>query len=187
MGNIHLATIGAVISSVTVISSEVELVRSHGFFAGYNSVVWFFIVVQAGGGILVAAVIKYTDNIMKGFAAAAGIIATSMLSMLFFNFAPKPFFFLGAVGVIYSILLYGDMLKSFRVFQYCPECLGGPEASFENDGNLEAAQPVDCNRSDISWTENDGSKSCEIVDEERADPEVHPTRIGGAQADDQPI
>merc|ERR1711976_726752 len=97
--NIHLATIGVAVSSVTVISSEVDVVRSHGFFAGYNSVVWFFILVQAGGGLLVAAVIKYTDNIMKGFAAAAGIIATSVLSMLFFNFAPRPFFFAGAFAV----------------------------------------------------------------------------------------
>lgn len=36
-----------------------------GFFVGYNSVVWTAIALQAVGGVLVAIVINYTDNIAK--------------------------------------------------------------------------------------------------------------------------
>ena len=38
--------------------------------------------VQAMGGLVVAAVIKYADNILKGFASAASIVLSTLLSYL---------------------------------------------------------------------------------------------------------
>ncbi|OBT50409.1 hypothetical protein VE04_08250, partial [Pseudogymnoascus sp. 24MN13] len=45
-------------------------ISTHGFFAGYNSIVWVVIVLQALGGVLVAVVITSADNVAKNFAAS---------------------------------------------------------------------------------------------------------------------
>ncbi len=37
-----------------------------GFFYGYTPFVWYVVVLNATGGLLVALVIKYADNILKG-------------------------------------------------------------------------------------------------------------------------
>jgi len=47
-------------------SGELAGVREDGFFFGYNSMVWTVIFLQAVGGLVVAVVVKYADNILKG-------------------------------------------------------------------------------------------------------------------------
>ena len=37
-----------------------------GLFHGFTPLVWTIVVVQAVGGLVVAATIKYADNILKG-------------------------------------------------------------------------------------------------------------------------
>uniref|UniRef100_A0A7S1TRQ5 CMP-sialic acid transporter n=1 Tax=Phaeomonas parva TaxID=124430 RepID=A0A7S1TRQ5_9STRA len=123
MRNIHLAIIGTVISTFTVYLRDSEHVATHGFFYGYNAVVWCYVAVAAGGGLLVAAVVKYADNILKAFATSVGILLTSLLSYLFFDFNVNTLFLLGALFVVYSIFLYGNMLKDIRGV---PGWLGGP-------------------------------------------------------------
>lgn len=45
---------------------------------------------QAIGGLLVAVVIKHAGNILKGFAAAASIVISSITSYFFLHFEPSP-------------------------------------------------------------------------------------------------
>ena len=40
--------------------------QEKGFLFGYNNLVWAVVANQACGGLLVAMVIKYADNILKG-------------------------------------------------------------------------------------------------------------------------
>jgi len=82
-------------------------VRANGFLGGYSSVAWALVAVQAGGGLLVAAVVKYTDNILKAFATSASLVAVSVASIFFFNFPLSAQFVMGAALVIYSMFLYG--------------------------------------------------------------------------------
>jgi len=42
-------------------------IDNSGFFYGYDSVVWLIILIQAFSGLLVAVVVKYADNILKGW------------------------------------------------------------------------------------------------------------------------
>ena len=65
------------------------------------------------GGLLVAAVIKYADNILKAFATSVSIVVVGLVSHAFFGFELSAPFFLGAAGVLYAIFLYGDLLKDF--------------------------------------------------------------------------
>ncbi|ORX85284.1 nucleotide-sugar transporter [Basidiobolus meristosporus CBS 931.73] len=84
-----------------------ESVRTNGFWYQYN--IWTFgaIGCQAFGGIIVAMVVKYADNILKGFATSISIVISSVISIFLFNFQITPTFILGASLVIYSSYLYG--------------------------------------------------------------------------------
>ena len=68
MRNIQMSLSAIVISLMIVRSSpkDWQSVQEKGFFFGYTFVVWFVIFLQAVGGLVVAVVIKYADNILKG-------------------------------------------------------------------------------------------------------------------------
>ena len=63
-----------------------EKIAKTGFFAGYNWVVWAAILFQASGGVIVALVINYADNIAKNFATSISIIISCLASYFFFDF-----------------------------------------------------------------------------------------------------
>ena len=69
-----------------VILKDGEDIAKHGFFEGYNWVVWVLILLQAFGGILVSLCISYADNIAKNFATSISIIISFMFSLWFFKF-----------------------------------------------------------------------------------------------------
>ncbi|KAJ2811762.1 UDP-galactose transporter Gms1 [Coemansia furcata] len=82
-------------------------VRSLGFFSGYT--LWTFgaISLQAFGGLLVAVVVKYADNILKGFATSISIVLSCLVSVWLFDFRVTKPFVLGTGLVIYATYLYG--------------------------------------------------------------------------------
>uniref|UniRef100_A0A7E4V9E4 UDP-N-acetylglucosamine transporter n=1 Tax=Panagrellus redivivus TaxID=6233 RepID=A0A7E4V9E4_PANRE len=85
-----------------------EAVAENGFFQGYNSIIWIVVLLQAYGGLVIALVVKYADNILKGFAVSLSIISSSLISWLFLNdFEPSLAFIVGALVVIASTFLYG--------------------------------------------------------------------------------
>jgi UDP-sugar transporter A1/2/3 len=63
-----------------------EEIAKHGFFDGYNWIVWAAIVLQAFGGVLSSLVINYADNIAKNFATSISIVISFLFSMWFFEF-----------------------------------------------------------------------------------------------------
>lgn len=79
---------------------------SRGIFFGFDALVWGLVLNQALGGILVAMVIKYADNILKVFATTLAIIFSAVLSALFFNFDPSLLFLFGAAVVLVATALY---------------------------------------------------------------------------------
>ena len=52
--------------------------------------------------MLVAAVVKYTDNILKGFATSIAILLTCLVSSFFFGFRITELFLMGASLVVYG-------------------------------------------------------------------------------------
>lgn len=69
-----------------VVMNDGEEIAAHGFFDGYNWVVWTAIVLQAVGGVLASLVINYADNIAKNFATSISIVISFLFSVWFFNF-----------------------------------------------------------------------------------------------------
>ncbi|XP_054251962.1 CMP-sialic acid transporter isoform X1 [Indicator indicator] len=65
-----------------------------------------FAVLASVGGVYTSVVVKYTDNIMKGFSAAAAIVLSTVASVLLFGLQITATFSLGAFLVCISIYLY---------------------------------------------------------------------------------
>ena len=86
-------------------SSEIFL---HGMFYGYTPAVVTIIILQSIGGLVVAATIKYADNILKGFATSISIIVSTLCSWFILeDLTPGPHFLLGTSIVMSASLLYG--------------------------------------------------------------------------------
>lgn len=106
--NVQLAFIGIVVGLAGVYYTDREMVTEVGFFDGYNSVVWGVICLQAFGGIIVAVVVKYADNLLKGFATSVSIVLSCILSIFLFNdFGLSTKFIMGTLLVIAATTLYG--------------------------------------------------------------------------------
>ncbi|KAJ3299427.1 hypothetical protein HK104_008933 [Borealophlyctis nickersoniae] len=83
-------------------------VYEHGFFQGYNIWTVAAILCQAVGGLIVAVVVKYADNILKGFATSISIILSCIASVFLFDFRITVPFTVGAGIVLYATHLYGQ-------------------------------------------------------------------------------
>ncbi|CAG8458598.1 8569_t:CDS:1 [Scutellospora calospora] len=77
-----------------------------GFFFGYNLTVVGAIACQAVGGIIVALVVKYADNILKGFATSISIIISFIASVYLFDFPVTGTFLIGSVMVLIATYTY---------------------------------------------------------------------------------
>ena len=70
------------LSGVAVLFNVREIVFDRGFFHGYNNLVVTVVFLQAAGGLLVAVVVKYADNILKGFATSGSIVLNGIVSAM---------------------------------------------------------------------------------------------------------
>uniref|UniRef100_A0A0R3RYX1 UDP-N-acetylglucosamine transporter n=1 Tax=Elaeophora elaphi TaxID=1147741 RepID=A0A0R3RYX1_9BILA len=80
MRNLQLAFFSIFSGFFMVWFYDFKQVNKYGFFQGYNSIIWTVVLLQAYGGLIVALVVKYADNILKGFAVSFSIILSSLLS-----------------------------------------------------------------------------------------------------------
>lgn len=106
--NIQLGCFGTLFGLMAVFIYDGEHVRQHGMLQGFNKITWIVVSLQALGGLVVAVVIKYADNILKGFAASLSIILSTVISYLLLqDFVPTSLFFVGTVFVLVATFLYG--------------------------------------------------------------------------------
>ncbi|CAM9664000.1 unnamed protein product, partial [Phaeothamnion confervicola] len=104
--NMQLAGYGLAVGLIGVYMKDVDAVRERGFLYGYNFSVWASVALNSLGGLVVAMVVKYADNVVKGFATSISIVMTCVVSFFLFDFAITPLFVGGAVLVLYSTYLY---------------------------------------------------------------------------------
>ena len=108
--NCQLSVFGAILGLLPVAKdwSAMYGPGGQGFLHGYSSIVWCVVLLQAGGGLLVALVVKYADNILKGFATSLSIVISCIASYFLFDFVVTPRFVLGGSLVLYSVYVYGS-------------------------------------------------------------------------------
>ena len=109
--NIQLAGWSIMLGSAASFVKDREPIKQYGFFQGYNTLVAIIILLQAVGGLIVAIVVKYSDNIIKGFATSSGIIVSSILSAMFMNFKISIQFVIGSTLVVSAVFMYGLISK----------------------------------------------------------------------------
>ncbi|KAG2181719.1 hypothetical protein INT44_008534 [Umbelopsis vinacea] len=105
--NIQLGISGALFSMVGMLVYDRQALMQGGMLQGYDALTWVVVANQALGGLLVAIVVKYADNILKGFATSLSIIISGVISFYLFNFQPSLQFIVGAMIVMISSYLYG--------------------------------------------------------------------------------
>jgi UDP-sugar transporter A1/2/3 len=81
-------------------------VLKQGFFGGYDFWTWATISNQAVGGLIVAMVVKYADNILKGFATSISIVISCIASVFIFDFQITSSFLVGACLVLIGMFNY---------------------------------------------------------------------------------
>merc|ERR1719330_205865 len=111
--NIQLGAFGAVMGFIGCIGKDYAKIQEAGFMQGYDGLVWTVILLQAVGGLVVAAVLKYADNILKCFGNALSIVISCLLSgALLQEFEPDKLFVVGTLLVMLATALYSLGLPS---------------------------------------------------------------------------
>jgi UDP-sugar transporter A1/2/3 len=77
-------------------------------FSNFGGWAWGTVSVQVFGGLVTAIVIKYSDNIMKGFATSLSIILSSLASVILFDFPITLPFLIGSSTVLAATWMYNQ-------------------------------------------------------------------------------
>lgn len=117
MRNIQLSFLSLPFGLCTCLVYDWYRVNFNGFFFGYDAFIWYLVVLQATGGLLVAMVVKYADNILKGFATSLAIILSCIVSIYLFEFNLTLQFSLGTLLVMASVFLYSYTPKEKKMYQ----------------------------------------------------------------------
>jgi len=104
--NIQLSFFSLPFSLLAVYLKDGEGVTEQGFFAGYDMLVVAAIAFQSAGGLIVAVVVKYADNILKGFATSISIVISAIASVALFGSKIGTIFILGTVLVLGATYMY---------------------------------------------------------------------------------
>ncbi|XP_038127998.1 solute carrier family 35 member A3b isoform X1 [Cyprinodon tularosa] len=83
--NIQLGLFSFVLGFLGMMVYDGRSVRQSGMFQGYSAITCTVVVLQAVGGLVIAVVIKYADNILKGFATSASIMVSTLISYFLLN------------------------------------------------------------------------------------------------------
>ncbi|OEH79806.1 UDP-N-acetylglucosamine transporter [Cyclospora cayetanensis] len=107
VNNMQLALYGVAAGLVGALWNDGPAIREGGFFQGYTGLTVAAILLQALGGLVVAAVLKYADNILKCFGNAMSIVFSCVVSwILIGDFYPSPLFCMGTCMVLVATYLY---------------------------------------------------------------------------------
>ncbi|KAL7546056.1 hypothetical protein ACHAWF_009397 [Thalassiosira exigua] len=106
MRNVQMGVPSMFLALATVFAEDAAEVSRKGFFVGYSPTVAAVIAVQAAGGLIVAVVVKYADNVLKVFASSFSILLSCAISAIAFDFRPNAPFLFGACLVILSTVMY---------------------------------------------------------------------------------
>ena len=104
--NIQLGIFGTVTGMLAVYFKDGTGILENGFFFGFDSLVWFCVLLSAFGGLLVAAVVAEADSIIKGFATSISIVVSTVISVFIFEFQVTLAFVAGAFLVTVAVVVY---------------------------------------------------------------------------------
>jgi len=115
--NIQLAMIGIFVSGLACIARDGVEISEKGFFHAYDWTVYTTIALSALGGLVVAVVVKFADNVVKGFATAIALVISSVVSIGVLQDSEFTLSFgVGASMVVASSVMYSSKPTSAQHF-----------------------------------------------------------------------
>ena len=81
-------------------------ITTKGLWYGFDYKACIAAVNSAAGGLTVAAVLKYADAVLKGYATAISVLLTGVLSMVLFGTELSVEYALGMTNVLAAVFLY---------------------------------------------------------------------------------
>jgi UDP-galactose transporter len=112
--NVQMGLPSVLMAFLTIYAKDSAIVAKEGFFGGYSPIVWTVVTVQAVGGLIVAVVVKYADNVLKVFATSFSIVVSCILSAIFFDFHASFAFMVGASLVVTATVMYSQPERKKR-------------------------------------------------------------------------
>lgn len=103
--NVQLGLFSIVLAFLPV-AKDWNVVKENGFFVGYNHMVWGIVVGNALAGIIISLVMKYADNVIKGFANSIAFVLATILSMYLWGSRLDEWLVLGAAMVAGAVFMY---------------------------------------------------------------------------------
>lgn len=101
------------LSAFSLLPALMPVLVSHqagfsGMFNNFGGWAWATVLIQVFGGLVTALVIKYSDNICKGFATSLSIVISFLASVALFDFQMSFTFILGSTIVLAATWLYNQ-------------------------------------------------------------------------------
>ena len=88
------------------IFTNLNVIFERGLWYGFDGAAAVAVLNSALGGLVVSAVLRYADSVLKGYATAASVIFTGILSWAFFGSHLGAYFGLSVIIVSVSLLIY---------------------------------------------------------------------------------
>jgi len=111
--NTQLSLFSLIPAALPIIYELSRSGNSLDLFHNFGGWAWSTVFIQVFGGLVTSLVIKYADNILKGFATSLSIIISCLASVALFNFPLTFTFAVGASVVLAATWMYsqsGDVL-----------------------------------------------------------------------------
>ncbi|POM78421.1 UDP-N-acetylglucosamine transporter [Phytophthora palmivora] len=118
-----------------LVAKHGKLLLSGGMFDAYSVWTVVVIVVNSIGGIFMACILKYLDNIACVYSHSMAMMLTTLLSMIFFSFSPSLEFACGLGVLVISMYLYHHPLAQPATLK---EISPASDTSRESDENVVA-------------------------------------------------
>ena len=109
MRNIQLSFFSIIIALVQGMMKKAPA-TAVPYLHGFTAWTWVLVLLQAGGGLLVAAVIKYADNVLKGLATGVSVVFATLLSVIFFGTSLTNQFSCGATMILAAVYYFSNPL-----------------------------------------------------------------------------
>lgn len=113
---IQLAVASLIIEGAWAAATDYAKIQENGLWAGFGSAAWIAVSMTALGGIAVAAVLKFADAILKGYATAISVVLTGLASHALFGTDLNLEYGLGMINVLAAMLLYNSSTLDKRAF-----------------------------------------------------------------------
>lgn len=85
------------------------------YLHGFTFWPWLLVLLQSGGGLLVAAVIKYADNVLKGLATGVSVCFATGVSFFLFGTPISGQFAVGAAIILFAVYFFSNPIQKTKV------------------------------------------------------------------------